>query len=553
MRLVKLSIFKTNGILKDLNTTEIIREVSFKDNLNIITDDGNKKGNTVGKTTFLQLIDLCLGGSSIDIIYKNNHIKNEDNPIKSFIEQNFVAVSLEFNGGIIIRPLFDKNKIILNDELLSLHSFNERMLLQVFNIRGNKPSFRQLIQKFIRITPSAIESVLNFNHSSTKQNDHLAIRRVLFGYPDIKNTQIKQGIHKQIKDLKNKYKLLSDIKPKQLEQNIVVAKNQIEGFDKERKNLNLADDIENLIKENSELNTEYVNINNELDNINFIITRMNESIKLLENKKSDINTSVLTRLYSEASNLLNASRLPKTFEELVEFHNLSIDNEQKFIQSQYDETLEKKAEIEEQIKILSENKISLQLASKFNEIADKLAIVNQDLGKNIQLKEQYDKYQQSLASLEKELSKYPDTKNMHKIFDENLTAFNLIFASVYDKMFDKKASNIYSDDVVGVKLETDKEKSGTGEQIGEVVAFDLSYMIFTHEKNISYPRFQIQDRLEMTDIKPKSIAFNDIIPKSNCQYIIATLNSSIAEGMGKDFLDKNTILKLSQTDKLFKI
>ncbi len=65
---------------------------------------------------------------------------------------------------------------------------------------------------------------------------------------------------------------------------------------------------------------------------------------------------------------------------------------------------------------------------------------------------------------------------------------------------------------------------------------------------MGFPLFQIQDQLEMTDIKAKEMAFNKIIPELNCQYIAAILYSSTDK-----LFDKNIILQLSQNDKLFKV
>ncbi|GAA3622110.1 hypothetical protein [Secundilactobacillus similis] len=57
MKLNKLQLLKTAPSL------EVIRTVDFHDGMNFIVDAGSsqEKGNGVGKTTFLKLIDLCLG------------------------------------------------------------------------------------------------------------------------------------------------------------------------------------------------------------------------------------------------------------------------------------------------------------------------------------------------------------------------------------------------------------------------------------------------------------------------------------------------------------
>jgi uncharacterized protein YydD (DUF2326 family) len=56
MQLVSLSIERAN---------QLLREITFKNGLNLILDKptvpGQQSGNNVGKTTALRLIDFCLG------------------------------------------------------------------------------------------------------------------------------------------------------------------------------------------------------------------------------------------------------------------------------------------------------------------------------------------------------------------------------------------------------------------------------------------------------------------------------------------------------------
>ena len=52
---------------------EIIRNIEFKKGLNLITDltknEEYSSGNNIGKSTLLQIIDLCLGGKDLKNIY----------------------------------------------------------------------------------------------------------------------------------------------------------------------------------------------------------------------------------------------------------------------------------------------------------------------------------------------------------------------------------------------------------------------------------------------------------------------------------------------------
>lgn len=89
--LKNLKIYSTNGDIKNLLITKLIRNVSFKKGLNLIidSDDVTGKGNDIGKTTFINLIDLCFGARDIDIIYSDKETKtskNNPNIVQRFIE-----------------------------------------------------------------------------------------------------------------------------------------------------------------------------------------------------------------------------------------------------------------------------------------------------------------------------------------------------------------------------------------------------------------------------------------------------------------------------------
>lgn len=109
--LKNLKIYSTNGDIKNLLITKLIRNVSFKKGLNLIidSDDITGKGNDIGKTTFINLIDLCFGARDIDIIYSDKETKtskNNTNIVQRFIEDKKIAIELDLLGHQIIRPLF---------------------------------------------------------------------------------------------------------------------------------------------------------------------------------------------------------------------------------------------------------------------------------------------------------------------------------------------------------------------------------------------------------------------------------------------------------------
>lgn len=84
-------------IIKETKPSEkIILEVPFQLGMNFIVDAGidQEKGNSVGKTTILRLIDIALGAKDRKYIYYDDETKKTNSVLKSYIEENKVRVEL---------------------------------------------------------------------------------------------------------------------------------------------------------------------------------------------------------------------------------------------------------------------------------------------------------------------------------------------------------------------------------------------------------------------------------------------------------------------------
>ena len=115
MRLIKLKIYK-------IINNEIIREIKFNEfGLSLICDEENyennyESGSSIGKTTFIKCIDICLGASSTKSIYKSAST-GENTSLKAYILDNKISLQLTLktnrNKEILLeRHLFDKKEFI---------------------------------------------------------------------------------------------------------------------------------------------------------------------------------------------------------------------------------------------------------------------------------------------------------------------------------------------------------------------------------------------------------------------------------------------------------
>lgn len=93
MKIKELIVRKTKP------SEEIIREIIFNEKgLSLIIDDTPKdmreSGNSVGKSTAIKIIDLCLGAKSTRELYYDSDTRSENIEIKTFLSEYKVQAEL---------------------------------------------------------------------------------------------------------------------------------------------------------------------------------------------------------------------------------------------------------------------------------------------------------------------------------------------------------------------------------------------------------------------------------------------------------------------------
>lgn len=136
-----------------------IRDVRFREKgVSLILDSDSKEGksgNDVGKSTFVKIIDLCLGANNTSIIYKDRET-GEDENVKSFLNARKVRAILsitEENGAIhtLERGLYDKGSLAIDSvPITKLDDFRTRLRELLF--RGVQDiRLRRLVPFFVRL------------------------------------------------------------------------------------------------------------------------------------------------------------------------------------------------------------------------------------------------------------------------------------------------------------------------------------------------------------------------------------------------------------------
>ena len=112
---------------------EIIRKIVFNEKgLSLIIDDTpenmHESGNSVGKSTAIKIIDLCLGAKSIRELYYDSDTRSENVEIKTFLNKYKVQAELILRDKDkkeykIKRDLFSRGKKYIFDKVIMKVNF----------------------------------------------------------------------------------------------------------------------------------------------------------------------------------------------------------------------------------------------------------------------------------------------------------------------------------------------------------------------------------------------------------------------------------------------
>jgi uncharacterized protein YydD (DUF2326 family) len=565
MRLNKLIILKNNTL---------VREVTFKDGLNLIINkrtSGKDSGNSVGKSTLSRVLDYLFMSSGHDI-YHDAEFGKDIPEIVSLINDNVLKFTLDFNTvenkkAVVSRIIStdDKNsKYFLNDVEIDKKQYSEFIAQAVFGLTTDKPSLRNVSHKFIRNTNDKMQKTLNFLHGNTTPDVYDLLYLFLFGFNGLPLIKKKGEFNKEIK--KQKAYLAAYRNPNRetvLAKMIKPLKKEIAEAERNIKNFDFKDSHDESLKKLSEIQKMISDYSFSYASLNMRVRNIEESILSLKNNITQLVENDLMEIYSSAGVYFNGE-LKRSYEEMVLFHNDVIKNKINFLES---ELLKKKEEIEsinEKINGFHEQESSLFRTIKEPET---LKSINQLFNKLTELRE-------NLASIESNLTRINDTNALIKSLEDsrekllleielavqglekNIEVFNEFFGDLTKEIYGERYIFDLSFDVDKGRCNFDiscvTPNSNGGKKKGEITAFDLAYIKFVDKVKLKRATFVIHDSIEDVDVNQiRDIFFeaNNI----NGQYIVSILSDKFSEDTDLKMMMNNSILELSSTNKFFKV
>lgn len=560
--------------------TNVIREMNFKAGLNLIIDDtddvsSKSTGNNVGKTTVLKLIDFCLGADA-NIIYTDTE-NNKDiyQEVKDYLMEKQVIIELELienitdqNSKTIIieRNFLSRKKAIrkINGKDILEKDFNDELEKQIFpNINVKKPTFREIISHNIRYKDDSINKTLKTLNKFTKNVEYETLYLFLLGL-ERDDADKKQALTTKLaQEVKFKERLEKSKSKTIYELSLKLIEDEIDELNKKKDTFNLNDSLEIDLEELNNVKYNINKVSSQISKMEIRKSLIKEAKAELENNISTIDINQLRVLYKEVT--LNIDTIQKTFEDLLNYHNKMIVEKIKFISRDLPELENKlqyaKTELNE---LLSEEKRLSENISK-GDTFEELEKVIEQLNEKYMTKGEYEsaiaqitEVEENINTLKKQIDEI-DYVLFSSEFENKLKAqlvkFNRCFSTVSKELYDESYALTYK---VSTNKKTGKStyefnsfnaNMSSGKKQGEILCFDLAYLLFAEKENIPSLKFLLNDKKELMH-DHQLIKVAEYVRNKNMQLVISILKDKLPE----EALDTaHIVVKLSQNDRLFRI
>ncbi|QLD33896.1 DUF2326 domain-containing protein [Mannheimia varigena] len=558
--------------------SEIIRDISFTNGMNLIIDntpiiDKKLTGNNVGKTTVLKLISFALGGNDKEIYTDDENKKSIYTEIKKFLIDNCILIKLilvdnldNIQKEIVIERNFlnGSNAITkINGEKIHKKDFEEKLLSLIFNKHQGKPSFRQLISHNIRYKDDSINNTLKTLNRYSTDVEYETLYLYLLGCR-FNDGERKQSIVTKIQQEKiYKDRLEKNQTKNSYEIALALLDEEIAQLDRKKTTLNLnekfEEDLERLNRIKYLINKSSSNITKLSIRRDLIIEAKND----MEKDISNIDLDELELIYKESKQYL--PNINKTFNELVAYHNKMIYEKINFITKELPTLDDKIASEQKNMRdfLVQEKELSISI-SKSNSF-EELEQIILNLNEKYRLKGEYEntisrilEVETSIEKLEKELSNIDDYLYSSEFEDKlksQLSKFNRLFSKISNELYGEKYALKFEKEINKktnkfiYKFNAFNLNMSSGKKQGEILCFDLAYILFANEERIPSLQFLLNDKKELLHGN-QLYKVADFVSKNKIQLIISILKDKLPEELIKK---SNIALELSQDEKLFKL
>ncbi len=563
-------LIKTND-----NTSCTIRDIKFHKGLNLIVDETSAEnqlqtGNNVGKTTVLRMIDFCLGAGK-DVVYKVERRESVENAaVRNFLESHKVSVELELKYKDT-RHTFTRSFVKIDgadcwidgQAVNSERIYREKVDALLYPDKPSRPSMRQLMSHHIRYQEPGMDSTLRTLHQATKESEYEALYFYMLGI-DVALPDELPKLEDELKVEKRQLSKLTETHSRNdLELILESIESDIHELEREKDNfgmdsntledINCLNEIRNKINRRSE----------KIEQLNIRLSVIEESIQIIEGEISNIDMESLHSIYEETK--LITPQVLYTFNQLVEYHNRLAYNRMQYLALQipqlHHDIDSMKSELDSLLRKESELKKCITRRDSYsviNDIISQLSEKNRIKGQAENQLRLINDTTERIKDIESQIRAIEDKRkalNLKNTLSEHVKEFNKQFSFVSRELYGEDYALSFDDPEESKKGKCfsfkvlSMDNFSTGKKQGEVICFDMAYILFSDSQRRSCMHFLLNDKKELMHNNPLS-KIAEFVSDKDIQLVFPILKDKIP---GEIATGNSIILKLSQNDKLLRI
>lgn len=561
--------------LRNSTNGRVMREIVFHKGANLIVDAfESDRHNKVGKTTFLKLIDVLLGANGRDRLYKDDETNSVNEELRDIIKEKRVvgemtlvnSLEMPSNHSVeLMVELFPRGRYFFDGEKVSATKYRELLGDNLFAVGSSRPTFRQLIKSFVRVSLSGDDYSFLRTLPRASIADYRAVYNYLFDISDSELDARLAELNRELNKLKEsskQYRRLADIvDEEQLAQVGVALERECQRVESRLDDILDADEFKANRDAIEEARSLYAELRSDLAEIEFKMRRNAESIERAKKevaKQADLSLS--RNFYDEVCFLIPS--VNKTFEDMVEFNRALCENEiAYFLEVGAELELERASVQAKLLDFSAENSRYLSLLdgeamTEYEALLEECMRLRQEMGRNSEVLSTLHGYDKRIKTLESQIANLSEGGEEREFsvssHQDMMNSFNSYFTQMANDVNGERPILTYSTATNKFPVAiTDLNGSSTGTRKSLLAVYDLSYQEFAIANRIEAPRFVVQDVVENVEGEDlKKIV--DIANGINCQFIIAVLKEKLdSSQIPQDAQDSMCILELSKQDRLF--
>ena len=399
------------------------------------------------------------------------------------------------------------------------------------------------------VTNFAIPAKVSFNNLSSTGKEVMSLE-------DLNTEEI---FRKKLQKEKSRNTLASELG---------IVKSEIDELEKQKEQVCLNPEFDDEMSELSDLKYRITSLSAQLSSLKLRYSIMEEAKEEILSKKSDVDVATLKAIYKQAQRFV--PDLHHTFEQLLEYHNSMLVRKADFIADELPTIENQIVKLEARIDELhkSEKVLSQKLTQSvsyvdYENLVTELTQKYERMGSLKQQIEQIDKVEERIERLKQKLADINGvlfTEEFKGKVQKQLDKLNFYLSRISQRLYGEqygmvfeiqaaknRTSEIFRFDVK--RLDADTVNFSSGKKQGEIVCFDMAYILFADQEKIPCFHFGLYDKKELLHSN-QLLKISTLLEENvNLQFVASILSDKLPKGLKND---RYIIIKLSQKDKLFK-